>query len=793
MKTLSTGIFILLLLFNNLVSAMTYTPLSPVWGEHATVNDAIASVFGENFILEDGSQVIELKNPDIAENGAVIPVEVKSALQAKTIALFKNRSYYKVIAISEMNENSITFFSTRFKSERTTEVIAVVETLAGQLYVKKSKVKVTVGGCGGDGLGSTPAPSNIGVAVGGAKDSDNFIENINRGFLPKLASLTYEGTFYQHYFDTGLKQGCDALFCPSYSRAIHQDIYTGKSHYYLTVGLNSGIKQADFKRKKLNLVVVLDKSGSMEEKFNQYAYDKKPVRSEEAKLETKMQVANQALISVLEQLNPEDRLGIVTFNEGVKIKKTLRPLAESNREDLKATIAAIRATGATDWRFAYHTGLSLFDNIEADSDYENRIVFITDAMPNRGELSKEGLFGMTAVASDAGIHTSFIGVGVDFNADLVEHVSKIVGANYYSVHSSADFKQRMSEEFAFMVSPLAYNLELNLQSQGYRISKVFGSPEADLSSGQVLKVNTLFPSASKDGKNKGGIILLQLEKTGRGEQDEIELSVRYQDAQGRLQQNQQRVRFDKTAPFYDNSGIRKGILLADYVTLLKDWLRDSRATCYDKLSYPAKTRDYIQQYSLSQRDKYLTDTALETWERRSCKLRVSEGYKKILAVFKRHYEQEMQALADESLATEKTLLLSLLMEEPSITKPRTAPRNGYQTRRVVADKNKLPQGKNSIRVQAKRANGIVKIKALINHPNTSFKYAKKSGKAFNYIEHIKISSQKKTLCEFYTSQNLSKNPYFSCQVTDAGINKGDPLLFQYSDLKGRYQLKARVK
>jgi len=44
----------------------------------------------------------------------------------------------------------------------------------------------------------------IGMAVGGAKDTDNFIENIKHGYIPKIDSLTYEGTFYQHYFDTGI-------------------------------------------------------------------------------------------------------------------------------------------------------------------------------------------------------------------------------------------------------------------------------------------------------------------------------------------------------------------------------------------------------------------------------------------------------------------------------------------------------------------------------------------------------------------------------------------------------------
>ncbi|MFW5720064.1 MAG: hypothetical protein ACOCXT_03500 [Candidatus Dojkabacteria bacterium] len=59
-------------------------------------------------------------------------------------------------------------------------------------------------------------------------------------------------------------------------------------------------------------------------------------------------------------------------------------------------------------------------------------------------------------ANNSKVNTTFIGVGGDFNAESVELITKTRGANYYAVHSSKDFKQRMDEEFAFMVTPLVY-------------------------------------------------------------------------------------------------------------------------------------------------------------------------------------------------------------------------------------------------------------------------------------------------------------------------------------------------
>jgi len=115
----------------------------------------------------------------------------------------------------------------------------------------------------------------LGMAVGGAKDTNNFKANIDNGYLPKLDSITYEGQFYNHYFDTGLGgKECKSLFCPSYSSAKRVNNFSNEEEYFLSVGLNSGVDAKDFKRKKLNLVIVLDISGSMSAGFDSYYYDK---------------------------------------------------------------------------------------------------------------------------------------------------------------------------------------------------------------------------------------------------------------------------------------------------------------------------------------------------------------------------------------------------------------------------------------------------------------------------------------------------------------------------------------
>eukprot|EP01083_Nonionella_stella_P215188 774699_1 len=79
--------------------------------------------------------------------------------------------------------------------------------------------------------------NNLGFAVGGAKTVSNFRDNIDNHYLPLPTSITYEGLFYDYYFDTNSKQmnQCKQLFCPTYARAISAHPLNEHDEYYVSV------------------------------------------------------------------------------------------------------------------------------------------------------------------------------------------------------------------------------------------------------------------------------------------------------------------------------------------------------------------------------------------------------------------------------------------------------------------------------------------------------------------------------------------------------------------------------
>lgn len=500
--------------------------------------------------------------------------------------------------------------------------------------------------------------ASLGFSVGGAKDADNFYENIKQGYLPKIEAMTYEGVFYDHSFESAKQETCETLFCPSYSTAISKNVFTDEKEYYLSVGLDSNIKESDFKRKKLNIVVVLDISGSMSSPFNQYYYDKnRRIESKDNRI--KMTLANEAIVSMSEHLSDDDTLGIVLFDNQAYNAKPLRPIKDTNMDAIKKHILELKPRGGTNWSAGYKAGVALFETLEGGlkdpSIYENRIIFLTDAMPNRGELNKEGLFAIAKNASAKNIHTTFIGIGVDFNNDLVEAVSKTKGANYYAIHSSKEFKKRLDEEFDYMVTPLVFDLNLKLDSNAYKIVAVYGSPEANLATGELMRVNTLFPSPTNEEGTRGGVILLKLKKRYPSN-DDLTLSISYHDRMGKAYTSTKTASFSEGI-YHDNSAIQKAILLSSYVDLMKNFSLDMRKGCNDKMTYPPfiSLKRTCGIYP-PDRDIY---PSIQTWERKSCPLLVSEGYKKIFALFSTHFKKQMKEIGDESLSKELTLLETL--------------------------------------------------------------------------------------------------------------------------------------
>ncbi len=125
-------------------TALAWTPAA---FEAKTVADALKAM-GAGAPAE--SKDVTLTAPDIAENGAVVPMGVATTLaNVKLLAVLVEKNPSPLVARFDVNESVEPNFLTRAKMGQSSDVYAVAITNDGKALFAKKEVKVTLGGCGG--------------------------------------------------------------------------------------------------------------------------------------------------------------------------------------------------------------------------------------------------------------------------------------------------------------------------------------------------------------------------------------------------------------------------------------------------------------------------------------------------------------------------------------------------------------------------------------------------------------------------------------------------------------------
>lgn len=108
--------------------------------------DAMNALYGSTAEPNAG---VKLNAPDIAENGAVVPITISSDLaDIESLAIFIEKNPSPLSAEFMIPAGTVAEVSTRVRMGQTTNVTAVVKA-GGKLYSATKEVKVTIGGCGG--------------------------------------------------------------------------------------------------------------------------------------------------------------------------------------------------------------------------------------------------------------------------------------------------------------------------------------------------------------------------------------------------------------------------------------------------------------------------------------------------------------------------------------------------------------------------------------------------------------------------------------------------------------------
>jgi len=115
--------------------------------ESKTVGDALKNL---KMASPAESKDIAIRAPDIAENGAVVPIEIQSGVAGtRSIAVLIEKNPFPYAASFDISQGALPFVALRVKIGESSNVRAVVATADGKFYTAVKEVKVTIGGCGG--------------------------------------------------------------------------------------------------------------------------------------------------------------------------------------------------------------------------------------------------------------------------------------------------------------------------------------------------------------------------------------------------------------------------------------------------------------------------------------------------------------------------------------------------------------------------------------------------------------------------------------------------------------------
>jgi Ca-activated chloride channel family protein len=221
------------------------------------------------------------------------------------------------------------------------------------------------------------------------------------------------------------------------------------------IDLTASGHKKKLKRTPLNLAVVLDRSGSMGG--------------------TKIEKARQAAMGLVDQLAPGDYFSLIAYSDRAEVLVVAQELED--KEAVKSQIAHIRPGGST----ALHAGVQLGAaqvQRHLSGRRINRVILLSDGLANVGPSSIQDLRQLGRALSERGISVTTIGVGDDYNEDLMAGLAEASDANYYYVKDTEKLPEIFAKELGELVAVAAREVRIEIICpKGVKPIGLIGRPE----------------------------------------------------------------------------------------------------------------------------------------------------------------------------------------------------------------------------------------------------------------------------------------------------------------------------
>ncbi|MCK6517918.1 VWA domain-containing protein [Myxococcota bacterium] len=192
----------------------------------------------------------------------------------------------------------------------------------------------------------------------------------------------------------------------------------------------------------VNVSLVIDRSGSMQQRG-------------------KMDYAKRAARELIESLDASDTFSMVLFSDDAELLAPARPMLDAAW--LLRQVDAIEERGSTNLYAGMTMGIEQVRR-SVSSETVNRVVLLTDGRANLGVVDPDSLGNIAASAASAGVTMSAMGLGVDYNEDLLASLADHGGGSYRYVSDpttlTAAFRDELQQMSAVVASGVAVDVDL---------------------------------------------------------------------------------------------------------------------------------------------------------------------------------------------------------------------------------------------------------------------------------------------------------------------------------------------
>jgi Ca-activated chloride channel family protein len=247
---------------------------------------------------------------------------------------------------------------------------------------------------------------------------------------------------------------------------------------FLQITLTSPEIVKEKKRKPMNLSIVLDRSGSMGD-------------------QKKMEYAKKAFASLIDQLHAEDILSIVIYDDIIDVVRHASKVGR-DRNFIKRLIDEVYPRGSTNLGGGLIEGLKQAERY-LGKEYINRVILLSDGLANVGVTNPSELNSIARRYRNQSISITTMGVGLDYNENLMMGLSESGGGNYYFIEHPNSLTSIVRQEFDMVSSVIAQNVSIYLHlSAGVSVHDVIGCECTPENEQYIIPVGDLYANETRE-------------------------------------------------------------------------------------------------------------------------------------------------------------------------------------------------------------------------------------------------------------------------------------------------------